>query len=1070
MNKKLVLLGAAMLLSASTASAQKRVTGRVVDASGQPVVGASVRVEGHQAVATTGDDGRFVLQNVPSSARHLRVSYIGKQAQTVSIAGNVNVTLADNDNILDEAVVVGYGMVKKGDFTGSVSAVKGEEIKKLQTSNLSKALEGAMPGIQLSSSTGQPGSAANIYVRGIGSINANSAPLIILDGAPYEGSLNQLNNADIESVNLQKDASATSIYGARGSNGILYITTKRGKKGKTQVNFDAKWGWNSRGVPEYAKVKGEKQYYELVWESFYNRNKNKGGMSDAEARFSASQSLVKELGGYNSYNVADHLLIDPMTGLLNPAAKLLYHEDWNDEAFHNGLRQEYNVSMSGGDERTGYYMSFNYLNDEAYVRKSDFNRMTGRLRVDHKAFDWLTVGANVSYAHTKTNGLASKSGLASNLFGFTQYIAPIYPVYLYDKAGNLVPDENGNRQLDMGNSFGRTRLYSIGQNPLVNIYNNTNESTRDVFNARGYADVKLYDGLYFHADVAIDNFAGYTDKFTAPVTPDAVEVNGRGSKSTSRTSVVNATQRLNYNKDFKGGHSISLMAGHETKAQNERGLAAERTQFYLPENNFSYSLITSSDPASNNDSYHLESYLGRAEYSYQHRYSVSGTYRRDGSSMFAPEARWGNFWSVGAAWNIHEEAWFQNALGGVFSNMKLKASYGTQGNDYLLDGSGYRLYGAYVDHFEVSNAGTAASPEFSVVQVYRGNRDITWEKSKTFNVGLEAGLFNRRLSFEFDFFIKNTDDMIGSHTLPVSEGSPTSIITNEQAMRNTGVELLVNGLIVDTKDVKWRASLNMTHYKNELTRMQKGRPEEGYQTGSYWRKKGGSLYDWYMARFAGVDPETGDALYYKDVKKAVVDAEGKPVLDGEGNPLYQTVMETTNDGNQATLYQLGKSALPKVFGGLSTSVEAFGFDLSVSTAFSLGGYTYDSSYASLMTGGMGSTFSTDMYKRWQKPGDITDVPRLENGYRMTGGITNDRFLTSSSYFSLRNITLGYTLPKSLMARVAAISSVRVYAVGDNLFLGSKRKGLDPRQSINGAVDTNSYSALRTISFGVNVNF
>ena len=296
MNKKLVLLGAAMLLSASTASAQKRVTGRVVDASGQPVVGASVRVEGHQAVATTGDDGRFVLQNVPSSARHLRVSYIGKQAQTVSIAGNVNVTLADNDNILDEAVVVGYGMVKKGDFTGSVSAVKGEEIKKLQTSNLSKALEGAMPGIQLSSSTGQPGSAANIYVRGIGSINANSAPLIILDGAPYEGSLNQLNNADIESVNLQKDASATSIYGARGSNGILYITTKRGKKGKTQVNFDAKWGWNSRGVPEYAKVKGEKQYYELVWESFYNRNKNKGGMSDAEARFSASQSLVKELG------------------------------------------------------------------------------------------------------------------------------------------------------------------------------------------------------------------------------------------------------------------------------------------------------------------------------------------------------------------------------------------------------------------------------------------------------------------------------------------------------------------------------------------------------------------------------------------------------------------------------------------------------------------------------------------------------------------------------------------------------------------------------------------------------
>ncbi len=1065
MNKKLVLLGAALLMTVASVSAQKRVTGRVVGTDGEPIVGAAVRVEGGKGVATTDANGNFTLNNVSASAKGLKVTYIGKEAQRVAISANVKVVLKDDDQTLDEAVVIGYGTVKKGNFTGSVAAVKGKELEKLQVSNVSKALEGVIPGVQTTSSTGQPGSAAAIYVRGIGSISANTQPLIILDGAPYEGSLNSINPQDILSINLQKDASATSIYGARGSNGILYIETKKGQAGRTKVSVDAKWGWNSRAVSPYETVTSEKDFYELMWEGYYNRNKYGAGMTDLAARISASQGLVKELGGYNSYNVADGALIDPMTGKLNPNASLLYHEDWNDAAFENGLRQEYNVAISGGNDRTQYYMSFNYLNDKAYVQKSDFDRMTGRLRIDHQAFDWLKVGANVSYAHTKTNGLSAASGQASNLFLFTQYIAPIYPVYLYDKAGNLVPDENGGKQLDMGNQFGRTRLYGLGRNPLVEIYNNTNETMRDAFNARAYADIKLYEGLYFHADVAVDNFASYLDEFQAPVTPDAAASNGYGSKEAGRTNVVNATQRLNYSKVFGDKHNVSLMAAHETKAQNGLGLGAYRSQFYLPENNFSYSLTNLQDPASSKTAYHLESFLGRAEYSFDHRYSFSATFRRDGSSMFAPDKRWGNFWSVGAAWNIGEEAWFRNALGGVVNNLKLRASYGTQGND------GINIYGAWMDHYAVSNAGTTENPEFSVVQTYRGNPDITWEKSKTFDVGLEAGLFQNRLTFEFDFFVKNTDDMIGSHTLPASGGSPSSIITNEQAMRNTGFEAMINGVLIQTEKVRWSASLNLTHYKNELTRLQEGRPAEGYQNGNYWRKKGGSLYDWYMVRYAGVDPETGNALYYKDVEKPVLDADGNPMLDADGNAITETVMETTTKGSDATRYELGKSSLPDLYGGLNTTLEAFGFDLTVSTAFSIGGYTYDSSYASLMGIGGGSTFSTDIYKRWQKPGDITDVPRLQDGWQdMTGGVANTRWLTNSDYFSIRNITLGYTLPKSITDRIDGLTSVRIYAVGDNLFLGSKRKGLDPRQSINGAVDTNSFSALRTISFGINVNF
>ena len=375
MNKKLVLMGAALLMTAATASAQKRVTGRVLDTDGQPVAGASVRVEGHKGVTVTDANGNFTLQNVPSSATKLRINYIGKKAQTISIAGNVKVVLADNDNELEEAVVVGYGKVKKGDFTGSVAAIKGKDLQKMQSSNVTKSLEGVMPGVQLTSTTGQPGSSANIYLRGIGSINASSEPLIIVDGAPYEGSLNSINPNDIESINVQKDASATSIYGARGSNGIIYITTKKGSTdGKTRVTVDAKWGWNSRGVSKYKTVDNPAQYYEMMWESYYNSNLDK--MDDFSARMDASSSLIGSMGGYNVFNVSDYDLINPITGHINPNAQQIIPTNWDDELFHHGLRQEYNVGINGGNERTQYYMSFNYLSDDSYVKKSDFNRMT----------------------------------------------------------------------------------------------------------------------------------------------------------------------------------------------------------------------------------------------------------------------------------------------------------------------------------------------------------------------------------------------------------------------------------------------------------------------------------------------------------------------------------------------------------------------------------------------------------------------------------------------------------------------------------------------------------------------
>ena len=355
----------------------------------------------------------------------------------------------------------------------------------------------------------------------------------------------------------------------------------------------------------------------------------------------------------------------------------------------------------------------------------------------------------------------------------------------------------------------------------------------------------------------------------------------------------------------------------------------------------------------------------------------------------------------------------------------------------------------YADQYVIANVNDQPGLTLS----YRGNPNITWEKSKNFNVGVEAGFFGR-LDVAAEFFIKNTDDMLTQHTLSPSEGSPDFYYTNEMAMRNTGVELELGALLMNTKNFTWRLNLNLTHYKNELTRLQEGRDPNGYQTGSYWRKEGGSLYDWYLFHYVGVDPENGDALYLKDV------------VDAEGNVTGTT---TTNDINQATYYETGKSALPKLYGGLSTTLEGFGFDLTIQTAFSFGGYVNDASYASLMSAGLGSAYSSDIFNRWTPTNRYTDVPRLElNNLNLNGG-NSDRFLTKASYFSIRNITLGYTLPKAWLKQYG-IQGIRIFAVGDNLFLGSARKGLDPRQSITGTVNQSIYSAVRTISFGLNLQF
>lgn len=1042
-----MLLMAVLVMGIGLATAQvQTVTGTVTsEEDGLPIVGASVTVKGTQLGTATDMDGHFTIANVPASAKSIVVSYIGMDTQELHITKNMKIKMSSNSQSLDEVMVVAYGTAKKSSFTGAASTVKGDKIQKLQVSNISKALEGSVAGLQTASSSGTPGSSSSIIIRGLGSISSSQSPLIVVDGVPYEGSLNSISTQDIESLTVLKDAAANSMYGARGSNGVIIITTKGSKSGKTRINFEARYGFNDRGVGNYDIITDAGEYYEMAYESIRNSLVEQMGYAGA------SQYVAKNLiSGYLKYNkfkgVADDQLIDPATGKLNPAAKTYkWNDDWTKDPFHNGTRQEYNINVTGGTENTQAYVSLGYLSDEGYMVGSSFDRISARVKVDQKIGKYFKIGGNVAYANTIQDRFDSQVGANySNIFMFSQSIAPIYPIYLYDRDGNLMRDEKGAVRYDFGTEY--VRPYASEQNPLAVAKENIYKTTRDNLSSRGYLEAYFLNDFKFTANIAYDVFNTRQTDYATPIGGDAANVGGRGYKYSTRTGALNCNQLLNWNHSF-GDHNVNVLLGHETKNDKYEYLYGEMTNFSDPSNPEFSNAAQYQGLSSYTGEYALEGYFIKGEYNYADKYYFTASFRRDGSSKFAKENRWGSFWALGASWRLKEEAFLKDV--DFIDNLKVKASFGTQGNDNILDPNGYTIYKAYSDLYTVERVDGAAA----FTKVFRGNRDLTWEKSNNFNIGFEGSFFDR-LNVNFDFFIKETKDMLYASPLASSEGTPTWIYRNEMDMKNTGVELEINADVIKTKNFKWNVAFNATHYKNELTKLPDSKPADkypdGYQAGSYWRKIGGSLYDFYTYEYAGVDPENGKPLYNKYTK------------DENG---VETVT-TVNTTSEASLRQTGKSAIPKLNGGLSTTFEAYGFDLSIQTAFQIGGYVWDSQYMTLMnTGDAGENFHKDMFNRWTPANTNTNIPQLvyQDQDQALGG---DFALINASYFSLRNLTLGYSLPKSLIKKVG-IGNLRVYLTGDNLWLQSKRKGLDPRQSFSGGTGY-VYSALSSYSIGLNL--
>lgn len=1036
MKKAKLFFSALFMLLGITLSAQNvMVAGKISDsATGEGVPFASVVVKGTTTGTVADVDGNYRI-SAPENGSII-VSSVGYTTVEVAIGGKLtlNVALSPDAMALDETIVVAYGVQKKSSFTGSATQLSGEKLAKMQTSNVSKSLEGAVAGLMTASSSGTPGSGASIQIRGFGSVSASTSPLIVVDGVPYEGSLNSIPAQDMESITVLKDAAANSMYGARGSNGVIIITTKRGAAGKVNINFDAKVGVNSRAVPSYDVISDPGEYYEMAWEAIRNGVYYTGVMDLAQANDYASSNLLAVLGPYNIYKgVADNAIIDPATGKLNSAARELKWNDlWNRDVFRPGVRQEYNVSASGGSDRTQAYMSASFLQDEGYVPQSGFSRISLRAKVDHSIGKYIKAGLNMAYSNTDQRTYAgSESSNYSNLFMFSQSIAPIYPIYLYDENGVRQKNERGQDLFDWGETG---RAYGASSNPFGQMLSSQISTIRDNISSRGYINFNIRPDLVLSVNAAYDVFNTKANEYQTPIGGDAKNVGGRGEQQMSRYTALNANQLLTWTPTF-GEHGLNVLLGHETKSDQSYSLYGQMTNFVnkdVPDfqNATVYQNLTSST-----SEYFLEGFFSRVEYNYSDRYLLSASYRVDGSSRFAPSKRWGSFWSVGASWNAKNEAFLQPVA--WVDALRLKASYGTQGNDAI------GLTRVYENLYRIDRV----DGEASLTQTFRAAPDVTWEKSNNFNTGVEGRLWNR-FSFGIEYFVKETKDMIYYRPLPISQGSPTTQLVNDMDMMNTGIEFDLGVDIFKNRNFGWSVTLNGTHYKNKITKLPSDYPEEGKQVGSFWREIGGSLYNYYMFEWAGVDAETGHALYNK--------------YNDDGT------VSTVTSTSEATYRKTGKTPIPDLYGGFGTTLRFYGFDFSANFAYQLGGWTNDSVYQGLMTAGRaGNNWSRDIFNRWTPTNTGSSIPRVQMSDQ-TANETSTRWLTSSSYLSVRNVTLGYTLPKDLTNRIG-IEGVRVYVTGDNLWYTSARRGMDVRKSFTGS-NGNTYSALRTVSGGITLTF
>ncbi len=1059
--KRLLCIFLILFMGIQVVSAQTRqVSGTVTSADdNSPLPGVSVIVKGTTIGVTTDLDGKYQL-NVPEGNNVLQFSFIGMKAQEVEITGStINVVLQQDMVGVDEVMVVAYGTKTKRAITGAISNVGPDVIENQIALSPVRAIQGAAAGVNVITTGGQPGENPTIRIRGIGSANADAQPLIVVDGVTFSGNLNTISSNQIKTINILKDASASALYGSRAANGVLLITTKGGQYGerKAKISVNARAGLSSAAVKGFDLV-GAADYMKYGWESMRNNALYSTGMSAADAATYATNNLIADFG-YNPLGVNNPVGTD---GEIVSGANLLWDTDWYGEMIQdNALYNEVTFSAEGGTNELSYFASGNYTKQEGTVVGSDFQRFSGRVNLQSKLTDWMEFGSNNAFSKSIQNFPNQEGNGFTNTMQWIYSIASIYPVFARDENGDFRLDNAGNKIYDYGNTQGQTvnatRIFA-GDNALASTKNHDRINHRTSLFSTSFIKLKFHETLSFKSVFGYENYLFDKNDYTHYLYGHAAGVGGRVDHRRDITENLSFTNSLSYKNSF-GEHSIGADVISEVIKFKFSRLRAQGTGF-LP----NIKVLAGSTLPESVDGYvneeRLVSYLGRVDYSYKSKYYLDISFRRDASTRFADGERWGSFYSVGGSWIISDEAFIKN-LSPKIDLLKLRASYGELGNKGILDEDNNAVYFPYLASYftgwnEGENTGVLKG---GIVDPY-----LSWEKTAMFSVALDFGFFNNRLSGTVEYYNRESVDLLFDQPLAPSLGS-TEFTTNVGDMRNRGFEFTLNSVNLHTKDIHWTSSLNLSTFKNELLKL----PQDEIFDGSKKLRVGKSIYEYFIREYAGVDPDTGDALWYMDSGDPVVDAEGNTVYDNEGRIVYDNYEKvTTNDYDEADRYYQG-SSLPTLTGGFSNYFKYKNFDINAQFTFSFGGKILDYTYAGLMNSlsRPGDQLSVDIANRWQQPGDITDVPKLTSGNNDYNG-TSTRFLFDNDFIRLKALTVGYNLPVSLVKRIG-MANCRVYLQADNIWTYQSHKGIDPEQNMAGTTNDRS-GQWKTYSLGINIGF
>ncbi|HET6558810.1 MAG TPA: SusC/RagA family TonB-linked outer membrane protein, partial [Prolixibacteraceae bacterium] len=806
------------------------------------------------------------------------------------------------------------------------------------------------------------------------------------------------------------------------------------------LNMFFNHGVSSRGVPEYDRV-GAYDYYPVMWQALKHGlmfPSTGTGQTAAVAAQNATKTIANQLI-YNPFGVPNNQIVD-VSGNMNPNAKLVYDDfDWYGPLEQNGSRNEVGFNISSKINKSDYYFSLNYLKDNGFVIKSDFQRINGRLALNSQVKDWLRAGVNITAAIVNSNQAAGDgSNTFINPFVFARGMGPIYPVHAFTNTGTPILDPFGNQYYDYGvhpGSINRPAGSSPGRNIIYETMLNDNHDARNSVIARTFVEAKFFRHFTFTNNIGIDlnNFRGRG--FQNRIVGDGVTGGGTSSRQSNEFRTISMNQLLNYNQKF-GVHDVTVLVGHEAQKNIDESFSGSRRVMNLDGNIELANFVTLASVTGQLDRLRREGYLSRINYGYDNKYFVDLSYRRDASSRFSPESRWGNFYSAGISWSVMRESFMKGVT--WLNDLKFRASYGTVGNDGLDTYYEYQaLYG-----LGWNNAGEPGALAISVP-----TPELTWEVNKTFNIGLEFALAKNRISGSIEYFDRGSSELLFS----VPQGLSAPVTTKTQnigAMSNKGVEIQLNADVIKTRSINWDFQINFTSLKNEITKLPGGQP---IISGTKRLAEGQDIYAFYLRRWYGVDPADGAGLYHAapGVTTALRIIKGDTL--------------TTNPTNAE--YDYAGSAIPDFFGSFTSTIDIKGFALSFLLNYQVGGKFYDGTYNGLMAHRYGSSIHVDNLRAWKKPGDVTDVPRLDANSTSLFNAQSDRFLIDASYLNIRNVTLSYKLPKSLLDKIG-FEQTRIYIGGENLHIFSKRKGMNPAESFNG---TNSpvYVPNRLINAGIN---